>query len=60
MQYKPGLLPPFYADLPETLQEIIDSELNYMDAYDKRKIFTDIQYFFKILYNIFINRARSN
>lgn len=58
--YKPGLLPPFYADLPETLEEIVDSEVRYMDAHDKGKFFTDIRYFFKILYNILIKRARSN
>lgn len=58
--YKPGLLPPFYADLPETLEEIVSSEEKYMDAYDKGKISTDVRYFFRIVYNIFIKRARSN
>ena len=58
--YRPGLLPPFYADLPETLEEIVASEEKYMNAYDKGGIFTDVQYFFKIIYNILIKRARSN
>lgn len=58
--YRPGLLPPFYADLPETLEEIVASEEKYMNAYDKRGVFTDVRYFFKIMYNIFIKRARSN
>jgi hypothetical protein len=58
--YKPGLLPPYYADLPKTLDEIVDSELRYMNAYDKNPWKTDCSYFFRILKNIFIKRARSN
>lgn len=57
--YKPGLVPPFYVDLPKTLDEIIQSEVNYMDAYDKAPFRTDIRYFFKAFYNILIKRARS-
>ena len=56
---KPGLLPPFYADSPVTLEEIMDSELRYLKAYKKHPIKTDIQYFFKILNNILIKRRRS-
>jgi hypothetical protein len=58
-KYKPGLVPPFYADMPETLDEIQISELRYMDAYDKRPVMTDINYFRKALYNIIIRKARS-
>lgn len=32
---KPGLVPPFYADLPETFEEICDSERRYINAYLK-------------------------
>ena len=56
---KPGLLPPFYADLPKTLNQIMDSELRYLDAYAKSPIKTDITYFFKILKNILFKGARS-
>ncbi|WP_373493048.1 sugar transferase [Aquiflexum sp.] len=58
-QTKPGLLPPFYADLPKTLDEIMASELRYLDAYSKSPIKTDIQYFFKIMKNILFKGARS-
>ncbi len=58
-KYKPGLIPPFYVDLPETLEEIMASERKYMMAYDKSPIWTDISYFFRIIYNIIINHARS-
>ncbi len=59
-KYKPGLVPPFYADMPETLDEIIDSELKYLEAYKKSPLFTDIKYFFKSFYNILIKGKRSN
>jgi len=58
-QVKPGLVPPFYADLPDTLPEIIESERVYLESYLKNPIRTDVRYFFKAMYNIFIKRARS-
>lgn len=60
IRYKPGLIPPFYADLPKTLEEIMDSEERYLDAYEKDPILTDIKYFFKAFNNIVFKRARSN
>lgn len=57
---KPGLLPPFYVDLPGTLEEIIASELKYLHAYEKDPFLTDCRYFFSICGNIFLKRARSN
>ena len=56
---KPGLLPPFYADSPVTLEEIMASEMRYLKAYKKHPILTDIKYFFKIFYNITIRGKRS-
>ena len=57
---KPGLIPPFYADMPETLEGIVASEEAYIVSYLKNPISTDIRYFFKAAYNILIKRARSN
>jgi len=57
---KPGLVPPFYYDLPKTSQEIYDSEERYIDQYLKSPIITDIKYFFVAMYNIFIKKARSH
>jgi hypothetical protein len=57
---KPGLLPPFYVDMPNTLDEIIDSELKYLRAYEKRPLLTDLRYFFSICGNILVKRLRSN
>lgn len=59
LKYKPGLVPPYYADMPKTLEEIMASEMRYLDAYDKNPILTDFKYFWKAWYNIFIKRARS-
>lgn len=56
---KPGLVPPFYADLPNTLDEIVESERRYLLSYLEKPIRTDIRYFFKAFYNIFVKRARS-
>ncbi|WP_271782597.1 sugar transferase [Aquimarina algiphila] len=59
VKFKPGLIPPFYADMPETLDEIIASEMKYLNAYEKKPILTDIRYLFKILKNIVIRGKRS-
>jgi len=58
--YRPGLVPPFYVDLPKDLDEIIDSERRYLDAYDKHPFLTDWKYFWKAFNNIVFKRARSN
>lgn len=60
IRFRPGLLPPFYADLPKTLEEIQKSEMKYLTQCVKKGVFfTDFKYFFIILYNIFFKRARS-
>ena len=60
IKYKPGLIPPFYADMPADLEEIQSSELKYLDSYDKHPFFTDIKYFLKSGRNILFRTARSN
>lgn len=57
---RPGLVPPFYADMPKTLEEIQESENRYLDAYMKRPFITDCKYFWKAGCNIVFKRARSN
>lgn len=56
---KPGLLPPFYADMPETLEEIEESELRYLQAYLESPLKTDITYFVKCVKNIVFKGRRS-
>ncbi|MFC2086842.1 sugar transferase [Bacteroidota bacterium] len=57
---RPGFIPPFYADLPKTLQEIEESELRFLESYEKHPIRTNWNYFWKAVWNITFNRARSN
>lgn len=59
IKFKPGLVPPFYADMPKTLDEIMASEERYLDEYEKSPVVTDIKYFLKAFYNIFFKQARS-
>ena len=57
---KPGLIPPFYADLPKTFSEICDSEERYLQAYQKNPIRTQWIYFWKAFSNIAFKGVRSN
>ena len=59
LQYKPGLIPPFYADNPKTLVEIMESEERYLKLFEKNPIGTDVKYFFKCILNILFKGARS-
>ncbi|MGF1584878.1 MAG: sugar transferase [Bacteroidales bacterium] len=59
IKYKPGLIPPFYADMPKTLSEIQDSEIRYLDAYSQNPLLTDLRYFRMALVNILLKKARS-
>lgn len=60
MKHKPGLIPPFYADMPDTLDEIMASEMRYLERYEKSPILTDLMYLYKIFKNIFIKAERSS
>lgn len=60
VKFKPGLVPPFYVDNPKTLDEIMASEMKYLNAYEKHPFITDIKYFFKAFYNIAFKHYRSN
>ncbi len=57
-RFKPGLIPPFYVDMPKTLKEIVQSEKRYLRLYEKRPVATDLRYLARALYNIVIRRAR--
>jgi len=58
-QVKPGLVPPFYADMPKTLEDIQASEKKYLMAYKKHPLLTDWRYFWKAFFNIVFKHARS-
>ena len=58
-QYKPGLIPPYYADMPETIEEVWASEEKYLDKYSQSPLRADTAYLFKILKNIFFHHSKS-
>ncbi|MDA3812863.1 MAG: sugar transferase [Candidatus Cloacimonetes bacterium] len=59
VQFKPGIVPPFYADLPKNLEELQESERRYLLKRKKRPIRTQFEYFFKAWWNILVKGARS-
>jgi len=59
IQHKPGLIPPFYVDMPKTLEEIQASEMRYLEMHEKNPVWTDVRYFFLACHNILIRKARS-
>ena len=59
IQFKPGLIPPYYADMPKSFDEIIESERRYLVSKQQKPLATDIKYFGKAVYNIVFRHARS-
>ena len=59
VNFKPGLIPPYYADLPKTFDEIIESEIKYLGKKERKPFITDVQYFLKSMFNIVFVGARS-
>ena len=60
VKFKPGLIPPFYVDMPKTFEEIVASEKRYLEMYEQSHFTTDWKYFWKALHNILLKKARSN
>lgn len=60
IKYKPGLFPPYYADMPKTMEEIMESERRYLEHYEKNPWMTDFSYFWKVFVNIVFRKARSS
>ncbi|MCT4602731.1 MAG: sugar transferase [Marinifilum sp.] len=58
-QVTPGIIPPFYADLPETLDEIQASEKRYIKSYLKSPLKTDLRYLYLSIKNIVSKRLTS-
>ncbi|MGD2087746.1 MAG: sugar transferase [Candidatus Aminicenantes bacterium] len=59
IQYKPGLVPPYYVDMPNSMGEVWESEKNYLEKYKKHPKKTDMAYFFKAMKNILFHQAKS-
>jgi lipopolysaccharide/colanic/teichoic acid biosynthesis glycosyltransferase len=61
MKFKPGILPPVAAEdgYPKNFEGTVDAERTYLMKKLKHPILTDIEYFFRILYMILLNKTRS-
>ncbi len=60
LKHKPGLVPPFYAHMPKTIDKIMASEFKYLSEYEKHPLLTDLKYLFLVFYNILFRRKRSS
>jgi len=58
--YKPGLIPPYYADMPSSIEEVWDSERKYLNQYRKKPFVTDWNYFWRAFKNIVLKGAKSS
>jgi len=56
---KPGLIPPYYADMPKKFDDIIESERKYLERKINNPFSTDFVYFKKVFVNIVFRGARS-
>ena len=60
IETKPGLIPPYYADMPGSIEEVWESERKYLVEYKKRPFRTDWKYFWKAFRNIVFKGAKSS
>jgi len=58
--FKPGLVPPFYADMPVGIEQVWDSERRYLERYKVHPWRTDFVYFFRAANNILFHHAKSS
>ena len=56
---KPGLIPPFYIDHPDTFDELFASEDKYLTEYLAHPIRTDIKYFWMTMWSIVTRKTHS-
>jgi lipopolysaccharide/colanic/teichoic acid biosynthesis glycosyltransferase len=56
---KPGLIPPFYIDHPDTFDELFASEDKYLTEYLVHPVRTDCRYFFLTLRSILTRKTHS-
>lgn len=56
---KPGLIPPFYVDHPNTFDELYASENKYLDEYFRHPFLTDAKYFFLTMNSILFKKMHS-
>lgn len=60
VKFKPGLIPPYYADMPEGIEQVWESERRYLAKYSVKPLRTDLAYFFRAMNNILFRHAKSS
>jgi len=60
IKYKPGLIPPYYVDIPNSIEEVWESERKYLERYKQKPRKTDFIYFFKAANNIVFHGTKSS
>ncbi|GJM31928.1 MAG: hypothetical protein DHS20C18_09290 [Saprospiraceae bacterium] len=58
-KFKPGLIPPVYVEIPKCIDDTVDIERRYLEAYEKQPWLTDLRYMGKFIYNIVFRSVRS-
>ena len=61
IKLKPGLIPPYYYDLPlpKSIEEVFESEWRYLELHKRYGLLIDVKYLMRPLYNIVVKGARS-
>jgi lipopolysaccharide/colanic/teichoic acid biosynthesis glycosyltransferase len=58
-KFKPGLIPPVYAQKPKGLDDVVAVERRYLEAYERYGILADMWYTCWALFNIFFKKVRT-
>lgn len=58
-KFKPGLIPPVYVEIPNSVDDTVDIERRYLEAYERNPLKTDLSYSYRAIYNILIRKTRS-
>lgn len=59
VETKPGLIPPIFDSSTAGFEDIVRIEFDYLSAYQRRPVATDVRYLFKTLHDIVIRGIRS-
>ena len=58
--FKPGLIPPVYVEIPNSVEDTEAIERRYLESYAKKPLRTDIRYMYLFVRNIVFKRVRSH
>tara|TARA_Y100001970_G_scaffold23418_1_gene27477 strand:- start:271 stop:1272 length:1002 start_codon:yes stop_codon:yes gene_type:complete len=59
IKVKPGLIPPYYVDLPKNREAFYESEIKFIKSKIKNPFLTSVKYFYLAIINILFKGARS-